>query len=325
MKSSRKPVMMAAVAATMWMLPATPAAALVNPVVHVNEFAQSATPSPRVTTPAQPASPTPAPWVAPIQRDPLVGEADAGDLRRELESLLRQYPPSLTTVLRADPFLLGDPNYLATYPELARFVQTYPQVARDARYYVGEPGRPLDAQSAAMELWRNMFEALSIISVMVSLVFGMGWLVRTVLDYRRWLRMSKVQVDVHQKLFDRLATNDDLMRYVQTPAGQRFLDSAPIALDAPSKGGEVSAPINRILWSVQIGVVLAAAGVGLLWISGRVAAEVSQFLSFVGVMGLTLGIGFVVSAGVAFLISRRLGLIAPGGQTAERPAVEPLR
>lgn len=323
MKSSRNPVVMAAVAATIWMLPATPAAALVNPVVHANELGQSATPPARVA-PVQPATPVlPADVIDDIDRE--ARRADADDLRRELENLLRQYPPSLGTVLRADPGLIADQNYLATYPELARFVARYPQVARDARFYVGEPTRPLDAQGAAIDMWRNMFEAMSIVTVFAGVCFVVIWLIRAALDHRRWLRMSKVQVEVHQKLFDRLATNDDLMRYIQTPAGQRFLDSSPIALDAPSRAGDVSAPINRILWSVQIGVVLAAAGIGLYWISGRVIAEVGQFLSFVGVMGLTLGVGFVVSAGVAYLISRRLGLVVQGPGTADRPSTEPSR
>lgn len=308
------------------MVPVVPAAAMVNPVVHANEFAQSATPAPRVSpAPGTTAAPgSPAPIAQRVERITEVPGVDASDLRREFESLLRQYPPSLTTVLRADPGLLGDPNYLATYPEVARFVAEHPQVTRDARYYVGESVRPLDAQATAVDLWRQMFENLSVMTVFLIVCFALAWLVRTVLDYRRWLRMSRVQVEVHQKLFDRLATNDDLMRYIQTPAGQRFLDSAPIALDSPSRAGEVSAPINRILWSVQVGVVLAAAGIGLQMVSGRVVAEASQFLSFVGVMGLSLGIGFIASAGVAYVISKRLGLTTSGPDTT-RPATEPLR
>ena len=318
MRYGRNPVMVAALAMVMWTAPAVPAAALINPVVHVNEFAQSATP------PARPAVPVPPQQVvAPVGAEHARATADADDLRRELENLLRQYPPSLQTVLRADPGLIADQGYLSTYPELARFVAQYPQIARDARFYLGEPGRPLDAQSAAIDMWRGTFENMTVMSVFLVVCFALGWLVRTTLDYRRWLRASKVQVDVHQKLFDRLATNDDLMRYIQTPAGQRFLDSAPISVDAaPRAAGAVSAPISRILWSVQIGVVLAAGGLGLQWVSSRVVAEVGQFLSFVGVMALTLGVGFVASAGVAYFISRRLGLIANPASASDRAPAE---
>ncbi len=229
-------------------------------------------------------------------------------------------------MLRADPALIADQGYLSTYPELARFVAQYPQIARDSRFYLGEPGRPEDAQTVAIDMWRNAFENMTVMSVFLVVCFALGWLVRTTLDYRRWLRASKVQVEVHQKLFDRLATNDDLMRYIQTPAGQRFLDSAPISLDAaPNTPGRISAPISRILWSVQIGVVLAAGGLGLQWVSAGVPPEVGSFLSFVGVLALTLGAGFVVSAGVAYVISRRLGLLVNPASAADRaPAEHPL-
>ena len=62
---------------------------------------------------------------------------------------------------------------------------------------------------------------------------------------------------------------------------------------------------------MHVGVVLAAGALGLLYVSGRVIAEVSQPLFAVGVLALTIGVGFVVSAGASFLLSRRLGLLEP--------------
>ena len=319
MDFGRNTWVVAALAGVVWTAPAVPAAALVRPVVHAREFAQSVTPPARQAAPA----PQDVQAVDPGSMDDAIPAADADDLRRQLEQLLRQYPPSLQTVLRADPALIADQAYLSTYPELARFVARHPQVARDARFYLGDPREPQDAQAAAIDMWRNTFESMTVMTVFVVVCLALGWLVRTTLDYRRWLRASKVQVEVHQKLFDRLSSNDDLMRYIQTPAGQRFLDSAPISVDAgPRAAGVVSAPVSRILWSVQIGVVLAAGGVGLQWVSTRVPTEVGQFLSFVGVMALMLGVGFVASAGVAYVISRRLGLLAGSPAVTDRGAAE---
>jgi len=96
---------------------------------------------------------------------------------------------------------------------------------------------------------------------------------------------------------------------MQTAAGRQFLESAPLSLDAPAR--PVGAPLSRILWSVQVGVVLAAGGFGLLFVSNRVIEEVAQPLFVIGVLALTVGAGFVVSAGASFLLSRRLGLFEP--------------
>ena len=46
-----------------------------------------------------------------------------------------------------------------------------------------------------------------------------------------------MQYQVHNKLLDRFTSNEDLLAYVQTPAGRRFLESAPIPLqdEAPDR------------------------------------------------------------------------------------------
>lgn len=251
---------------------------------------------------------------------------DANDLRMEFDRLLRQYPPTLRDVLRLDPSLLTDETYLASYPALDGFLRQYPQVGRNARFYVGEVSSttPRDARTQAVDLWRHATETLSLMLTFILLATALGWLVRTVLDHRRWLRASRVQVEVHQKLFDRLASNDDLMHYIQTPAGQRFLEASPAPTDVSPAARTVSAPINRILWSLQIGIVLVPLGLGLQWVARQVLDEVAQLLWFVGVLAVTTGIGFVASAALAYYLSRRLGLIREVAETdAPRPAPQP--
>ena len=132
------------------------------------------------------------------------------------------------------------------------------------------------------------------------------WLIRMVVDGRRWNKLSKVQYDVHTKLLDRFQKNEELLAYMETPSGRRFLDSAPIPLHDDSRG--IAAPYARILWSLQAGVVGSLAGLGLLFVSWRLADEVSQFFFVVGTVTLALGGGFIVSAGAAYIMSRRLGL-----------------
>jgi hypothetical protein len=54
----------------------------------------------------------------------------------------------------------------------------------------------------------------------------------------------EIQTDAHNnKLLDRLTANEELITYVQSPAGQRFLESAPISMEGPRA---IAAPIGRI-------------------------------------------------------------------------------
>ena len=61
---------------------------------------------------------------------------------------------------------------------------------------------------------------------MIGVMFGIGtfaWLVRSAIDYRRWLRAMKIQTEAHTKIVDRLASNEDLLAYMQSAAGQRSI------------------------------------------------------------------------------------------------------
>lgn len=284
--------------------------AVILPFVPVTAFAQGA---------AQPAAPqTSAEPRAPVQpaghAAGLVSDPDAESTRQALMQMLEKYPPSLGRVLRLDPTLLADQGYLATYPELAQFLSAHPEIARNPDYYLRHVRglnnwEPTDARSQAVAVWNNMIETTGVLLGFSVFLGAFIWLIRTLIDYRRWSRLSKVQTDVHTKILDRFASNEDLLAYIRTPAGSRFLESAPIALDG---GGLTPAPpVNRILWSVQAGIVLGALGLGILFMAGRAPEEVAQGILAAGVLAIAIGLGFIVAAGVSYVLSQKLGLLEP--------------
>jgi hypothetical protein len=246
------------------------------------------------------------PSIVPIE------QPDAQRTRGELSELLQHYPPSLRGTLALDPGLLGNESYLAPYPALASYLNNHPEIARNPSYYLGEGSGsrpPSDRDSRLLSMWSDV---VTIVAIFTGLAMAIGllvWLTRTIIDFRRWRQLAKVQTDVHTKILDRFTSNEDLLAYIQTPAGSKFLESSPIKLDAGPRS--VGAPLARILWSVQGGLVLLAGGIGLLVVSGRVANDVSQGIQALGVLGIALGLGFVISAIISFVISRKLGLIDP--------------
>jgi hypothetical protein len=52
-------------------------------------------------------------------------------------------------------------------------------------------------------------------------------------------------------------------------------------------------------------------GLGLQFVSRRVVEELAQGLYVMGVLGFALGLGFILSSVVAYILSRRLGLVEP--------------
>ena len=235
---------------------------------------------------------------------------NAAETREDLRELLRRYPPDLSRVLKLDPSLMMNEAYLAPYPQLRAFVSQHPEIVRSPEYFLEGVWIPAEhgPEAMAVQLWSTMMDygaGLLVFSVVTSVVV---WLVKTLLEQRRWARVSRTQMEVHTKLLDRFGSNEDVLAYMQTSSGKRFLEAAPIPIDsAPSRG--VGAPVSRILWSIQAGVVLAALGIGLQLVRRYVTPVVAPPLLVMGVVALSIGIGFVISAVVSYLLSRRLGLL----------------
>ena len=253
-----------------------------------------------------------------VESAPVYSEQSAEQTRERLYAILQDYPPSLGRVLKLDPSLLNNEAYLAPYPALRAFVKQHPEIERNVGYYferISSGGYPIDERARerreSMELIGGILAGFAALIVFGVLLSAIVWLVRTTLEQRRWNRLSKIQAEVHGKLMDRFSSNDELIAYVQTPSGRRFLESGPSPLQERSR--TIGAPFSRILWSVQAGVVLTIAGLGTVFVSERFVAdtEPAHFFFVIGALTLALGAGFVVSAIAAYALSRKLGLFDP--------------
>jgi hypothetical protein len=260
--------------------------------------------------------PSPAPPQSTVAAPRVVVESDqnAEQTRQRLNDVLDNYPPTVGRVLKLDPSLLNNPSYLAPYPALAAFLSQHPEVAHNPDYFlervrIDRSSFVDDPKSRARQDFHNMLGNLAAFCVFLVVTGVVIWIIRLIVQQRRWNRMSKVQFDTHAKLLDRFTSNEDLLAYVQTPAGRRFLEATPIPMQDQPRA--IAAPLSRILWSVQAGVVLAIAGLGLLYVSSRFTEEPAEFFMVIGVITIALGVGFMMSAVAAYALSRRLGLMEP--------------
>lgn len=259
------------------------------------------------TRPAPAAPQAAAPAVA------AVDEANARDTRERLRQILDQYPPTLGQVLRLDPTLMTKADYLAPYPTLANFLAAHPEVAHNPTFFIGQaPDRYTPELNAHAQVLREMQDAMIGLLVFCGLMGVLGsivYLVRGFIDHKRWVAATKIQTEAHNKLFDRLTSNEDLMAYLQSPAGQRYLQFAPVMPDAAPRS--MGAPINRIMWSAQTGIVVALGGVGLAGTRSFVMDELSQPLMVIALFAMAIGVGFIISAMVSYGLSKHLGLLTP--------------
>jgi hypothetical protein len=238
---------------------------------------------------------------------------DAQETRRDFLDLLRKHPPAVARVLKLDPSLMRNETYLSAYPLIGEFISSHPEIPQNTSFYL-EQVYGVDnwqPENPQLDLIQGTLAGLAGLTAFAVVLSTLIWLIKTTIEHRRWSRLSKIQAEVHSKLMDRFSSNDELMTYVQTPSGRRFLESGPSPLQEPTSPRTAAAPFTRILWSVQIGIVLLALALGLLFVSGNTVEEAKQFFFIFGCLALALGAGFTVSAAASYVLSRKLGLFDP--------------
>ena len=266
---------------------------------------------------------TPAPPATPMSDQELQATQE------QLLQLLRT-SPTLTTVVAHDPTLLSDQEYVSrNNPQLAQFLAQHPDIARNPEYYLftnlnipgGRRSEALERavwpemttistpRSAATEFVSDVMPLLAFVSFLVAAF----WITRQLLDNRRWSRTFKMQSEVHAKLIDRLSTSQELAAYMETDAGRRFLEAAPISIGMERQQRMPNA-VARVLTPLQAGVVMVLLGIGFFMLR-YAGTELSTPMLVLGIITLMPGIGFILSAGITWVLAGRLGLI-PDNATA---------
>jgi len=254
---------------------------------------------------------------------PMTTEKDTAAVQEQLIKLLR-LSPTLTTVVARDPSLLANQEYVQrNNPQLAQFLASHPEVGLNPDFYLftrmqDENGRTSEALERAVwpelvperrdsPLAERLLGDSGPVLVFIIVTGALLWLVRLFVDNRRWGRIFKLQTEVHGKLIDKFGTNEELLVYMNTDAGKRFLEAAPIPVNF-EQSQPVPSAVARVLTPLQIGIVLSLLGGGLLSLR-HASVDMDIPMLFLGTLILMPGLGFILSSGVTWLLAGRLGLI----------------
>jgi hypothetical protein len=153
-----------------------------------------------------------------------------------------------------------------------------------------------------------MEELVPVLAILA--VFGsLSFLTWVVVDGLRRKAQLRHMVDFHNKLLDRITNGKELAEFMDSPGGTRFIESVST---------ERTHPAQRVLRAVQIGIVLCAAGIGCRvvgWQSTIVARDAAEGFVVLGILLLSVGIGYLVSAAASFGLGRSLGVYAAPGES----------
>jgi hypothetical protein len=128
-----------------------------------------------------------------------------------------------------------------------------------------------------------------------------GWIAWVVATNIRRSKTARVVAEMHQKFLEKCAASQDLLGYLESPAVRRFLESAT---------NEGPHAYVRILNAVQAGVILLLLGGTVLLLRlGQENADTRQALLIAGAPVAALGAGFLISAGVSYVLAKSWGLL----------------
>ncbi len=150
----------------------------------------------------------------------------------------------------------------------------------------------------------NMVQVL----VLPAMFVCAAWIILGISNNKRRHRIAEVQKEIQSKLFEKFGTSQELIEYLKTEAGSKFLDSATF---------EHSRPFGRVLGSIQAGLILVLLGIAMLivrltmpsvgWSPIEQAQTAHGFLA-VSLLLLALGLGFLASAAASYKLSKNWGL-----------------
>jgi hypothetical protein len=284
----------------------------------------------------------PAPQDAAGQSEVVAGSS----AQQQLISFLAAHPDIYGELVK-QPKLIRDKGYLRQHPELAAFLKEHPEVGQKPSFTEGLPvaaemasssvpgnetlagpcGPALKIQALQYELDRarrgnpsqsgfaRFMDFAGPFLVFVIILGALLWVLKVILENRRWGKVAKVQSEVHSKLLEKFGASQELLAYMETEAGKRFLESQPFQLEAQGTR-PTPYPFGRILLSMQLGVVVLLVGMGLLYLRGHVT-EGAEGCLILGTLATTVGIGFLLSAAASYGLSQHLGLLE--GVTSKRP------
>ncbi len=129
----------------------------------------------------------------------------------------------------------------------------------------------------------------------------LAYVIRETIQSRQQGRLAS---EFNNKLLDRVSSAQELGALLNSDGGARLMAT----LSGPQRG----TAHERILKSLQAGLVLLALGVGLFvysFFTPTLDYEAMQALAAFATIGVSLGVGLLLAAGAALTMSRRLGLL----------------
>lgn len=152
---------------------------------------------------------------------------------------------------------------------------------------------------------REIFGGIAPIVVIICLT----WVISIVIRALKQRANQKNRLDLYNRMLDKFGASPEFMAYLQSDDGMKFIEESAVE-------NAVSSPMNKILTAIQIGVIAALIGTGLIILANIFGKELGGDLFIVlciaGAVSLMIGIGLLISSAISYKLSKMWGLLTTG-------------
>lgn len=143
-----------------------------------------------------------------------------------------------------------------------------------------------------------MHDAFPILLIFIGIPLALGWICKIFLQHQRFMKVLQLKAETNARMLDRFGNDQAFLDFLKSDGQQKMFD---IRLPAV-----VPAPYMRMLTAIQAGLVFFSIGIASLVVHTYMTNRGDQEATlFFGVLGVSLGVGGLLSAGAAYFIGQR--------------------
>jgi len=151
----------------------------------------------------------------------------------------------------------------------------------------------------------SLMNTVSAVVIGSTIIVCMAWVITSIVSSIKQRANTRTRAEVYNRLIDKFGTAAELVDFLKSDAGLRFIEEQAV---------DESQPMSRVLGSIRLGVSLALIGLGMVAVAELWYRELSDLyvvIALGGTIALTAGAGFIISAVISYKLLKAWGLL-PG-------------
>jgi hypothetical protein len=150
----------------------------------------------------------------------------------------------------------------------------------------------------------NILNGITALAFGVAIIISVAWIVVNVVTALKQRANTRTRAEIYHRLIDKFGTAPEFIAFLESDAGMKFIEENTV---------QTSVPLTKILASIQRGIILGLLGAGLLVLGnifgGSLGGDLYIVLTVSGTIGMMIGLGFLISAGISYKLCKVWGIL----------------